>query len=314
MDQLYLSTLDMLAGSPVAELRPPAAEDPAQGEDGLAATADLAVCQQDVAMMRQRREEAVALLASSPEIYAVELSKRLTGAPILSEGYPNPLFDLIIQVCIRATHRRWSPCIPPCSQAHPAALPLGYLHLQAVPPAALTVEGIRRAHAEAAELAVDLKGRKKRSVASIIGRAKLTAEQADRLKAGTAAARILDMLLALPTQAERLSCLPDCFTPPDPDDAGPEAEEAGTSGEVEDVADEEGASEALWCTAPQMLSELEVRIRSISPAGQQVSSTKAVAMLSAEGDARLSGPELLSVMEGLRADIKQTWLTNMGVP
>ena len=126
MDQLYLSTLDMLAGSPVPELRPPAAGDSAQGEDELAATAMLkcSPSQEDVAMMRQRREEAVALLASSPEIYAVELSKRLTGAPILSEGYPNPLFDLIIQVCIRATRRRGSPCIPPCSQAHPAALPL----------------------------------------------------------------------------------------------------------------------------------------------------------------------------------------------
>lgn len=205
---------------------------------------------------------------------------------------------------------------PPCcpsSGSHPT--------LQAEPPAALTVEGVRRAHADAAELAVDLKGRKKRSVASIIGRAKLTAEQADRLKAGTAAARILDMLLTLPTQAERLSCLPDCFTPPEavagPAGAGAVAEaeaQEGTSGEAVDEADEGETSEALWCTPPQMLSELEVRIRSISAAGRQASSSTTVAMLSAGEDARLTGPELLAAMEGLRADIRQTWLATMGTP
>jgi hypothetical protein len=56
---------------------------------------------------------------------------------VMLQGYENPIFDAVLQVA---------------------------------PPAVLSPEGIRRAHAEAADLAVDMKGRRKRSVQSIIGR------------------------------------------------------------------------------------------------------------------------------------------------
>ena len=47
--------------------------------------------------------------------------------------------------------------------------------------------------AQAKELGTDMRARRKRSVTSIIGRAKLTPEQADLLMAGSAAVRHLSM-------------------------------------------------------------------------------------------------------------------------
>ncbi|GFR42326.1 hypothetical protein Agub_g3233, partial [Astrephomene gubernaculifera] len=119
-------------------------------------------------------------LAARPEQYAVRLAEQLTGSPVRTEGYDR-VYDVLLKVA---------------------------------PPAALTLEGVRKGHEMARELATDLRARRKRSVQSMIGRAQLTAEQADRLMAGTNASRILDMLLALPSTADRLACLPDCFTPP----------------------------------------------------------------------------------------------------
>ena len=147
MDELYQSTLLMLADNVSCQADENSAPDrflSYTNETSLESTSispnpsdnggDLAARSE---VMQKRRERALALLSSNPELYAVELSERLTGAPLLVQGYANPVFDAVLQVA---------------------------------PPAVLSPEGIRQAHAEAAELAVDLKGRKKRSVQSIIGR------------------------------------------------------------------------------------------------------------------------------------------------
>lgn len=46
-------------------------------------------------------------------------------------------------------------------------------------------------HAQAAELGTELRGRRQRSVASLLGRTKVSPEQADLLMAGTAAVSVL---------------------------------------------------------------------------------------------------------------------------
>ncbi len=150
--------------------------------------------------------------------------------------------------------------------------------------------------AQAGELAQDLANRRRRSVASILGRVQVTPEQAAQLMAGSAAvrrllrwprvdptarpasrrasrdaellrscwhasqARILDLLLALPDAQERVALLPDCFTPPAPGEAGASAGAGG--GAPADAAAEE--TEELWCTPAQLLSELDARLKQLS--------------------------------------------------
>lgn len=56
--------------------------------------------------------------------------------------------------------------------------------LAVAPPAALTPEGVAQGHELAAELATDMRSRRKRSVAALLGRLQLNPEQADMLLAG----------------------------------------------------------------------------------------------------------------------------------
>jgi len=155
MDALYASTLEMVVDKAVPQSvnLPLPVNVTSVGDSDLEADSDpdspYPLSPEDLSLLRKQRSEAVSLLESNPDLYALELAERLTGTPVVVDGYPNPIFDLIVK-----------------TEA----------------PAAITVEGVRRAHSDAAELASDLKGRRKRSVASIIGRAKLTAEQADQLK------------------------------------------------------------------------------------------------------------------------------------
>jgi hypothetical protein len=180
--------------------------------------------------------------------------------------------------------------------------------LQAAPPAALTPEGVARAHADAEELAVDMRSRRKRSVQSLIGRAKLSAEQADTLMAGSAASRILDMLLSLPTPAERAALLPDCFTPPArAADGGSRSDEGGAGGE-------QAQEEEMWCTPSQMLSEVEARVRAVSGdglGGADALGAAGTRVALPVARHQLTGPELLDALQQLRAGIKGSWLEAM---
>ena len=129
-------------------------------------------------------------------------------------------------------------------------------------------------------------------------RAKLSAEQADRLKAGTNAARILDMLLSLPNQEARILALPDCFTPPAPTSAA-------------EVPDDEASTEELWCSPSQMLSELEIRIRLVTGGTQDNMAMARVSLLASGNDTMPTGTQLMDVLIELREGIKQTWLDGM---
>ena len=127
-------------------------------------------------------------------------------------------------------------------------------------------------------------------------RAKLSSEQADRLMAGTNAARILDMLLTFSSQEERFACLPDCFTPP------PEASAMSSGG------DDSISTEEVWCTPSQMLSEIEARIRLLTCGQLKDPYAPPNSLLSSGQNQTLSGPALMSALEGLREGIKLTWL------
>lgn len=119
-------------------------------------------------------------------------------------------------------------------------------------------------------------------------------------QAGTAASRILDMLLALPTQEARINSLADCFTPPA---ANANTDDASSS-------NAESTNEELWCTAAQMLSEIEVRIRNISSKEENLMERQ---KLLSPGEGSLpSGPDLAIILDNLRLNIKQTWLEGLG--
>lgn len=77
---------------------------------------------------------------------------------------------------------------------------------------------------QASELADDMRTRRRRSFAAVVGRTRLTAEQEQQLLSASFASRILDLLLALDSHEERVAMLPDCFTPPAETCSQPEGE------------------------------------------------------------------------------------------
>ncbi|KAG2439619.1 hypothetical protein HXX76_004971 [Chlamydomonas incerta] len=173
-------------------------------------------------------EQAALALAASPEQYAVKLAEVVTGRPVVAAGYGDPVYDLLVQ---------------------------------AVPPAALSPQGVKKGHEMAKELAADLRARRKRSVQAMIGRAQLTPEQADRLMAGSNACRILDMLLLLPSTPDRLASLPDCFTPPPPPEAEPAAAGApGAAASMSAPSPSSDSEELVWwgLVGEALLAELRL--------------------------------------------------------
>lgn len=254
-------------------------------------------------------------LASDPGAYQQQLAEAVTGVPVVREGY-DTAYDMLLQVA---------------------------------PPVALTPEGVRQGHELAKDLAGELKTRRKRSVASIIGRAQLTPEQADRLKAGSNASRILDMLLTLPSTADRLACLPDCFTPPEPQPelepnqqhqqptagpapASPHSSSSGglptasgapatpsaASGQGSGAGEQEEAgaeTEELWCTPAQLLSEIESRLQRMEGRGPRPPAEMAAAHAALLGPGLgggLVGEALGRELGALREAVREQWLEAMG--
>lgn len=139
-------------------------------------------------------------------------------------------------------------------------------------------------------------------------------------------ARILDMLLTLPIHEERVSLLPDCFTPPEP---SPSA--AGGSAAAGQAAEEE--TEELWCTPAQLLSEVDGRLGKIRGAGAQGTQPgggaggagpagvgtgasrfgafgqEQQALAAPEG--QLVGPELVAALEQLREHVYEHWVEGL---
>ncbi|GLC40168.1 hypothetical protein PLESTM_001007700 [Pleodorina starrii] len=159
------------------------------------------------------------------------------------------------------------------------------------PPAALTPEGVAKGHEQARELAVDLRARRKRSVQSMIGRAQLTPEQADKLLAGSNASRILDMLLTLPSSADRL--------------ASPAAMAAPSL--------ESDAEELVWCTPSQLLVELEARLQRLEGRGPRPAPVGEAGpqLLAAPGVHSLTGEALLGELRLLREEVRRRWLDSL---
>ncbi|EFJ53231.1 hypothetical protein VOLCADRAFT_86310 [Volvox carteri f. nagariensis] len=221
-------------------------------------------------------------LAAKPEQYAAELAQRVTGSPVVTDGF-DPVYDVLLKVA---------------------------------PPAALTPEGVAKGHELARELATDLRDRRKRSVQSMIGRAQLTPEQADKLLAGSNASRILDMLLTLPSSADRLACLPDCFTPPD-EATG----EAGGGREGELPASMTAPSPAsdtedlVWCTPSQLLVELEARLQRLDGRGPRPVpvGSSGPPLLGPAGSPNLTGENLLAELKLLRDEVRRRWLDTLDV-
>ncbi|KAG2502226.1 hypothetical protein HYH03_000712 [Edaphochlamys debaryana] len=241
--------------------------------------------------------EAALALASSPERYANALAERVTGVPVATEGF-DPVYDALLKV---------------------------------VPPAALTPEGVRQGHERAKELGEDLRARRKRSVAAMIGRAQLTPEQADKLLAGSNASRILDMLLALPSSEDRVACLPDCFTPPEQPEAPPQPASAdeelstgaagaggagrGTAASMSAPSPVSEAEELVWCTPSQLLVELDSRLQRLTGEGVRPPPGPAPQGLLGTGGPALTGEALLAELRQLREEVRQRWLdTLQGAP
>ncbi|GLC36716.1 hypothetical protein PLESTB_000790400 [Pleodorina starrii] len=231
-------------------------------------------------------------LAAKPEQYAAKLAQRVTGSPVVTDGF-DPVYDILLKVA---------------------------------PPAALTPEGVAKGHEQARELAVDLRARRKRSVQSMIGRAQLTPEQADKLLAGSNASRILDMLLTLPSSADRLACLPDCFQPPD-DDAAAAAAAAAGGADADGESDGDGrspaamaapslesdAEELVWCTPSQLLVELEARLQRLEGRGPRPAPVGEAGpqLLAAPGVHSLTGEALLGELRLLREEVRRRWLDSL---
>jgi hypothetical protein len=125
-----------------------------------------------------------------------------------------------------------------------------------------------------------MRERKRRSYAAVVGRAKLTAEQEEALLSGSAASRILDMLLGLEAHEQRVDLLPDCFTPPsDQEQQAASSSGGGGAGGGED-------SDLLWCSPLQLLNEIDVRLKAVSQQGSG-------------GDGAAGGGQRLRLLQGV---------------
>lgn len=232
-------------------------------------------------------EQRLSLVAADPQQYSSALARTLTGHDVAAGGFGSE-YDLLLKVA---------------------------------PPAALTEEGVKQGHDMAAALGRDLAVRRKRSLAAVVGRHKLTEEAAQQLLAGSAASRILDMLLGLESDSARLACLPDCFTaPPAPEGKNP-ADVAGQGEEVAgqgaDVAgqgaDMAGDEELLWCSPLQLLNEVQARLKASSAPATPEEGAIAASMgrpLLAGGHT-LKGGGYERALRVLSDSIRQHWLDGL---
>jgi hypothetical protein len=251
-----------------------------------------------------------ALVASDPRAYQAALSVALTGVAPPGVEEEEELEEEEEEQAL--------------SSSSPAALASSRLSygrlLRTAPPAALTPAGVAQGLAAADELASEARQRQRSSLAAFVGRAPLTAEAEASLLAGTAAARILDLLLSFETAQERLDLLPDCFTPPPPLDGAAEAEMRGVD------KDDEEETEELWCTPLQLLLEVEARLRAATTTGAGGGSAgvglfggpgvvagAVVARGGSKGEIGAGGDAApVEALEELRAAIRASWLDAMG--
>ncbi|KAL6763396.1 hypothetical protein V8C86DRAFT_2431838 [Haematococcus lacustris] len=207
--------------------------------------------------------------AGSPRVFGQQLAQALTGRAAVLTGYANPLYDAILSVA---------------------------------PPASLSPQALAESHRQANELAKDLRVRRRSSVASLLARIQVSPEQRDQLLAGSAASRILDLLLSMGSTAERVALLPDCFTPPDlPDDSSP-----NTGSETGTQPDDE--HDALWCTPAQLLTEVDSRLRRMEQAATALSNDTRLLLSNGE---QLVDAQLRDALQQLRPAVHEMMLQGL---
>ena len=153
-----------------------------------------------------------------------------------------------------------------------------------------------------------MRARRRRSFAAVVGRLRIDSPEAEAALLGpSAAARILDLLLSLGSEAERAALLPDCFTPP-PADQG----QSGGSGVVEGEETDE-----LWCTPLQLLNEVDARAREVAASSEAAArggdGAAAVGprqrMLG--GGHGLSGEAYVAALAHIRGVVAERWLASL---
>lgn len=233
------------------------------------------------------------LVATDPSQYASRLAEALTGGPVLREGY-GAAYDALLQV---------------------AQTP------------ALTPEGVAKAHAEAAELAEDMRARRRRSFAAVVGRLPITSpEQEQQLLGPSAASRILELLLCLPSEEEREALLPDCFTPPPPEEEPGGAGAGGSSAAARSGPGAGGEeTDEIWCMPLQLLNEVDSRLREVAGAsGERNGSSDGRSNSGAglplprgpqqrmiAGGHGLSGDAYVAALRHLRETVAAQWLQGL---
>ncbi|KAI8471282.1 MAG: hypothetical protein J3K34DRAFT_458405 [Monoraphidium minutum] len=225
-------------------------------------------------------DDQAALVAADPSLYALQLAEAVTGGPVVREGY-GPAYDALMRVA---------------------------------PPAALTPAGVARAHKEAAELAEDMRVRRRRSFASILGRVAIATPEAEAaLLAPPPPARILDLLLGLPSEAEREALLPDCFAPPPPPPPGASEPGGGGGGGGEPGGEPGGGgdeTDLLWCTPVQLLNEVDARLKALE--GPEGGGGGAGAARRELGGAQgLTGEAYVRALRRLRGAVAARWVQGM---
>jgi hypothetical protein len=150
-----------------------------------------------------------------------------------------------------------------------------------------------------------MRARRQSSYASVTASQKMTPEQVEALAAPTAAARILDMLLAMPAHQERQECLPDCFTPTEASSSSSSGSSSGAGGQG--VAEE---YDELWCTPSQLLQEVESRCSAVAAAADGAGGAGGAAQLPGAA-AHLQGGGYVAALQQLRDAIRGQWLDRM---
>jgi hypothetical protein len=121
------------------------------------------------------------------------------------------------------------------------------------------------------------------------------------------------MLLTLPSSADRLACLPDCFTQPEEG-----TEEGGGEGQsLPAMTAPSPASESedlVWCTPSQLLVELEARLQRLQGQGSlsPAEPSGGPQLLAAPDGSGMTGEVLLAELRVLRDEVRRTWIETLG--
>lgn len=157
----------------------------------------------------------------------------------------------------------------------------------------LSVEGMALFQQQAAALETVIGTTRAQALTEIIGRKRVSVEEAQGVLAVDAAGRILEVLLSIDNRADRAATLPDAFTPTDND--------ASAFADYSTVSEEE---EELSTTPLQLLQSIDLWLHRLQVGDSGLNPLPALA-----GGSSLvpQGEELLCVLSELREDVLAYW-------